>query len=177
MKIRNGFISNSSSTSFVICFKGDETALHTLLKKYAVYFDLIFPYSEDMEADWKINVEDITTSIRECVQNYSEDDIYAVKIESVDDAIALQVKYREDTQRRHREDPHIYQLEDVWEEKYKEEKLKSAKKRGLTSTIKISFGDNHGSICGGRIGNTMDFEGRKIDINKEDFIFYPDYIH
>ena len=168
MKIRNGFVSNSSSTSFTMCFKDSEEELYEMLKKYAVYFDLIYPY----EQDWKVNIDDVINSIKECL--VKNDDYEKIEITSVDDAIVKQEECVEQEKEYVKKHPDRYNVENIFEENDKLEKLQTAKKRGLQSVIIIGFGDNSGNVCGGRIGNTMDYEGRHININKEDFIVFTE---
>ena len=180
MKIRNGFISNSSSTSFTMCFKGDESNLYDKLSKYGVYFDLIYPYN-DLEyssghsLNWEVNVEDVIDSIKSVLEkgevNYQDDALCheRVIILDIEDIIK---KQKEDIQEIEKGLDEVYEMSFLIQEQDILDKLETAKKRGLTSGIIIDFGDNHGVICGGRIGNTMDYAGRYTHIDKKDFLVF-----
>jgi hypothetical protein len=48
------------------------------------------------------------------------------------------------------------------------------KKRGFKTVHIIGFGDNHGEICGGIVGNVMDYAGRHIYIDKDGFIVFTE---
>ena len=47
-----------------------------------------------------------------------------------------------------------------------------AQKQKLNKTLLIGFGDNHGEIRGGDIGYTMDYTGRRTNINNNDLIIF-----
>jgi len=54
--------------------------------------------------------------------------------------------------------------------------LNRTKSKGLNSVLQIGFGDNHGDVCGGDVGTVMDYEGRHIRINKDDFVVITEKI-
>ena len=182
MKIRNGFISNSSSTSFTMCFDGDENNLYEMLKKYGVYFELIFPYndlkySSGHNQNWGVDVEDVIKSIKSVLEkgevDYKDDVVFQerVIILDIEDMIKAQKYSIEEIGKQLDE---VYDISLLVQEQDILDKLETAKRRGLTSGIVIDFGDNHGVVCGGRIGNTMDYAGRYTHIDKKDFIVYTE---
>jgi len=64
MKIRNGFVSNSSSSSFIIAFDGDEDKLEKKIKE-------IF----GIKTKYPIKFPDITQTIMDCIgEKYSDID-------------------------------------------------------------------------------------------------------
>jgi hypothetical protein len=151
MKIRWGFVSNSSSTSFTFIYKGNFV---DVLRKYNQYFDL---YYENMH----INVEDVIHSIMSVFPKVNT----SIKclLEDIDHRIGLYKEYSND---------YYFQEEvDLTSKKYKIIKLAS---KGLDKCIKIDFGDNHGEIEGGIIGTVMDYEGRMISINKPDLVVFTE---
>jgi hypothetical protein len=158
MKVRNGFVSNSSSTSFTFCFKTPHVkeALN-ILSKYEDKFDLaadLFGYFV------KIDGNDVIDCIEENVNSlFSIDDLIFEKRENFDafkddyDGIGLQIK---------REISHQIS------------KLENLKEQGFNYFFSINFGDNEGDIAGGDIGNLMDYEGRHIEIHEEDMIMFTE---
>ena len=55
--------------------------------------------------------------------------------------------------------------------------IPQAIKYGLDHYVEVSFGDNDGMICGGRIGCTMDYSGRSINLNQKDFMVMVENQH
>ncbi len=158
MKIRNGFVSNSSSTSFTFVFKTPhiKEALN-ILNKYEDKFDL----ATDLFGDFiKINGHDVVDCIEENVSNLNYiDDLLDEKEEEFDafkddnHGIGAQIKR------------HLSLII---------HNLKNLRESGFYYFFSINFGDNEGDVAGGDIGNTMDYEGRHIEIHEEDMIVFTE---
>ena len=183
MKIRNGFVSNSSSTSFTFVFKGDKIDdLSALIWKYRGHFSLSYDASWNDTNDCveTCNAQDVVEAIEKCAKD-KNDKWNAVKIVSIDDSINQFVdSIKEyDQMIKDKEDKCSMTLRDFYKQ-YKREaeevidKLNMAKKKGLTSVFVIGFGDNHGQISGGGLGTVMDYEGRDIDIDEKDFVVFTE---
>lgn len=182
MKIRSGFVSNSSSTSFTFIFKGNSVEdLCAILPKYASYFDL---RHDDFDDEiHRCNVQDIINALRSVVKDPSqkkEDDwelVFPISIDEKNkDIDASEKRWKEYLAEEMKMSPNnwgdnliLSEMSSIWDER---RTLKKAQKRGLDCVIEIGFGDSHGAISGPGLGSTMDYEGRHIRINKDDLIVY-----
>jgi len=181
MKIRNGFVSNSSSTSFTFCFKGATIdALYDAIHKYSKHFQLSFDagwgYEESIHS---CNAQDVIDAIRGACARHSEYEWENITVVPIEDQIEeLRASISEIRKELKKEDEkpvmrdiyfrHLSDLESHLN------KLKSANKKGLTDVAVIGFGDNHGHISGGDVGYAMDYEGRNISIEKDDFMVFTE---
>ena len=166
MKKRNGFVSNSSSTSFTFIFKGDTVQdLSKTIQKYGKCFDLEYMYWDDN--CYSCNAQDVSEAIEAYIDDPKNmlnrhDKVSVILIDDYIEVIIKEIK--ESTGYRGYVDDLKKQLV----------KIQSAKKKGLTSVLNIEFGDNDGDISGGDLGYCMDYEGRYISIDKKDFIVYTE---
>ena len=176
MKIRNGFVSNSSSTSFTFIFKGSKLDdLYAMISKYGDHFKLSHIGWDDIPDT--CNAESVIRSIRGAARSTSKYDFENISIVSIDKHISelkKQVKVNDEAIEEDEKADKGYSLTDLYsgwnaEINDKIEKLEALKKNGLTSICQVDFGDNHGQISGMGIGTVMDYEGRHININAEDF--------
>jgi hypothetical protein len=173
MKIKQDFVTNSSSTSFIFIFKGDKIDFYKTLINHKKEFNI-------SDSDYsRINVWDIIRSIDSVIISGESDLWIKVPIEDIEEFIK---KYSE----------HLLYLEngiknkgpknqfDQWEiEEMKKiedniELLNKCKNKGLNSVIEIGFGDNDGHIQGGIVGTVMDYEGRNINIESEDLVLFTE---
>ena len=183
MKIRNGFVSNSSSTSFTFIFKGSTVDdLCDVLLKYSTHFDLVFENYDDVEH--VCNVNDVITALKSVVKNASEkteddyDHAFIMSLDEKNDELEKELNsWRERLEESIKEDDnydtswiHNYMME-IYE---KQRSIKQAIKRNLNCVIEVGFGDNHGQIEGTGLGTVMDYEGRYIRINQKNLIVYTD---
>ena len=176
MKIREGFVSNSSSTSFTFCFKGGTLdRLFELMRKYKSHFNLSYHcYGND--EGYNIHVEDVISSIEQLgVTN----GIWGFRIITMVDLLDQQTRHLADCIRYNQEDKD--RNKDIsWRDHYYEEEITKVKiniqetkkliKKSFDTAIIIGFGDNSGDVSGGAVGYTMDYEGRMIRINEPDFV-------
>ena len=173
MKIRNGFVSNSSSTSFTFCFKGKDLKSLTdlLLTKYRNQFKRSFE-------EWHCNVLDVVEAMEGCFESDFHRKISVYPIDNyIREEKAAVDRYTKDI-KEHTGNQQKYLLDIFTREKLRCEnklkRLKTIKKRGLKSVVVIGFGDNHGDIQGGNLGYAMDYDGRYIDINNNDLVVFTE---
>ena len=180
MKIKQDFVTNSSSTGFIFIFKGNQrTDLFRQMVKYEDKFKLFNEYGP---GEGYINVWDIIKELDPLLSSTKEDPWYLpgpLKLNDLLERVEEELKINKETLKEEleRESKVVggwkssgYTIQYIEEVKTKLDKIKEAIKYGLDHYIEISFGDNDGIIEGGKIGYTMDYEGRHIDINEDDFV-------
>jgi hypothetical protein len=89
-------------------------------------------------------------------------------VKEIDDSIKSWKNVIKDQEKRGINDD--WYMQDLLDEASRKSDTEDAIKAGFTKALIINFGDNHGDVCGGDVGNTMDYEGRNIHINKPDLI-------
>ena len=134
--------------------------LFEMMRKYGEYFNL---YSEDFD---NCDVEEVIEAIKEAG---------GIKVRSIEEVWEDLNERKLSWQRMSPENE-----DDKWREELYQDVInhildtqfiiEDAQRRGLKGVVEIEFGDNHGNIEGGKIGNLMDYEGRNIHIGKSDFI-------
>ena len=164
MKIRNGFITNSSSTNFIFIFEGSKKEnLFNLIRKHNKKFNI--NWNEYKDGSYKCNAEDIINCIGECLDTKAEYDqvkIYDIKefIKEINDRVNY---WREEYRDMYRENApeDLLKIKKVTDSKILDK---------MDSVLEIQFGDNHGNISGNRIAIAMDYEGREIHLIDSDLI-------
>lgn len=155
MKIRNGFVSNSSSTSFVFVFKDGE--LPDAMKKHESYFNLSHEgYNDEM---YFCNHEEVLKCLEE---------IPAVDAGEYCNKLIEEIEERKKDYKIYMSEfPSLvnYVKEDIDKMNLRLKKIKSKMKKGFNKVITVGFGDNHGDFSGDGIGCVMDYEGRYISID------------
>lgn len=173
MKAKADFVTNSSSTSFTFIFKGNHIDLFKGIINRAELFNL------NMSAynmDHSIDVWDVIRAIDSVIRTSGEDLWIKPGIGTIDEKIREYINEIDDI-----EGARLQGFgNDEWRKKWDDERLeqlradiktlKAAKAKGLTSMFIVGFGDNDGEISGGSVGTTMDYEGRHIKVNDDDFI-------
>jgi len=174
MKTRNGFVSNSSSTSFTFCFKGKgiKPLTDMILTKYRNQFKRSYD-------EWHCNAMDVVEAIEHCFEHGGEwHKVEPVHINKVieQEKFSLGQILEEIKRDEEKKDDYWKQhnLEHKQELEAKIRKLENIKKKGLTTVLIIGFGDNHGEVQGGDLGRAMDYDGRYIDINGADLVVFTE---
>jgi hypothetical protein len=177
MKTRHGFVSNSSSTSFTFCYKGEgiKPLTDLILTKYREQFNRSYD-------EWSCRAQDVVEAIENCFR--SDHDWHKVSPVSIDNIlenynaglkeIMTYVEEAKDKPSSIWPGQGNYFLEKKQETEDKIKKMKAVKKRGLTTVLVIGFGDNHGEVSGGNLGHAMDYDGRNIDINAKDLVVFTE---
>jgi len=180
MKRKLDFVTNSSSTGFIFIFKGNQRT--NLFEKMVKYEDEFKLYNEYGSGKPYINAWEIIKTLDPILSSNKEDPYYlpgpiqlSNLIKNVDEELEVYKKTLIDELKKEKEEAKswkssVYTKEYITELTEKVSKLKKAIDNGLDHYVEISFGDNDGLISGGRIGYTMDYEGRHIDINEDDFV-------
>ena len=147
MKIRQGFISNSSSTSFMFIFKGEtKEDLYDAIWKNRKDFHLVTDDNYSCCAEFLVDAIESNLTIVELGNRVNSIDSI---IKDLNKSIADISGYKLDKR-----------TEKVCIDEYNGYigKLIHLKDKGFKTILQISFGDNHGDISGGNVGTTMDYE-------------------
>jgi len=177
MKIRKGFVTNSSSTNFIFGFKGDTIDdLVKAIQNHPDAFDLIYEGGWKEPIYYKCNADDVTKAIVKVFSKEPEKyDFMKLQIRDPSEVIKEEEKSFADNkewEKEYEKDNPSYHFNDDYIEKMYNKKilyLKEIAERGM-SVLEIEFGDNHGHIEGGDLGMAMDYEGRYIEIFSDDLI-------
>jgi hypothetical protein len=175
MKIRTGFVSNSSSTSFFFYTKtNNPQELFDLITKYHQYFDLQYNENygdKDDKPIQTITYKDVINSIKSipklksnCCMSFND---YVKELTQQNEILIKDLKTMPDNDfsKKYYIEEYQYNMENL-------DRIKKAKLNQLNNIWTIGFGDNHGDVCGYGVGVIMDYEGRNIYINKNDFVVY-----
>jgi len=189
MKLRHGFVSNSSSTSFTFIFKGKSVEdLCAILPNYESHFRLRYEMwsflDNDVREVHRCDVNDIIESLKSVVKERPDkDDYYTVYARHINEVIRdleeevenarerLSEQYAKEDRGKYIIDHYRSYLDGLIRQKMD---IEEASDRGLDCIIEIGFGDNDGQIQGGRIGYAMDYEGRYIRINQDDLMVFTE---
>ncbi len=169
-----GFVTNSSSTNFIIMFDGEtKEDLYKILEKYPRFFDLEYdPF--DGGTLFKVDVNQVIEAIESVVdKNISYPGPVIVQnidqiIKDREGRIEHQKEYYEESVAKDPKKSITFMLDWMTANEELLDMIKSAKRRGMKSVLEIQFGDNDGHISGGVIGTTMDYQGRYINLSSLD---------
>ena len=170
MKIRKGFVTNSSSTNFIFGFKGDTVDdLVKAIQNHPDAFRLCYVGGWKEPIYYKCNADDVTKAIVEVFNRETKYDFERIEIKDPLKLIEeIENRWKEE---KEYEDEVGVSISDYIEKMYNKKilYLKEIAERGM-SVLEIEFGDNHGHIEGGDLGMAMDYEGRYIEIFSDDLI-------
>ena len=175
MKIRKGFVSNSSSSSFVLTFCGDsEEDCFKAMKKYGGLFNL-------NEYDNICNVDDVIDMIKRCIKNPDMDKIrknpytwdencYMFDLSFIVEKTEEELNEAKKTYEEEKDDKFVaeYYPETIKILEKDLEVYKSAKENGHNKAICFECGDNHGHISGTSASIAMDYGLGEEKIIKDD---------
>ena len=180
MKIKQDFVTNSSSTGFIFMFKGNQRT--DLFKQMVKYEDKFKLYNEYGGGEDYIDVWDIIRELDPILSSSREDPWYLPGPLKLTDLLErheselreYEKTLKEELKREEEEEIHWksseYTISYIKEVKEKIVKVKKAIHNKLDHYVEVSFGDNDGMISGGRIGTTMDCSGKNIKLNQRDFM-------
>ena len=181
MKVRTGFVSNSSSTAFMFVYKNESIEeLCQLIEKYDQYFNL---YSELEENEsYKCTARQVASAIEEELSDNNEDIFCKTKkmsldkyIKDIQDMLDKNVEQIKEYQKEGKQYKDYNWLTDyIYQNSQDLYKLQNLKKQGFTQIVIANFGDNDGPWRGTDLGRIMDYEGRYIYINKPDFVVWTE---
>jgi hypothetical protein len=181
MKIKQDFVTNSSSTGFIFLFKGNQrTDLFEKMVKYGDKFKLYNEY-HGSGGDY-IDVWDLIKELDPILSSTKEDPWYlpgptetSKLLEKLEDELKHTKETLKEELKNEKENPDKGWKSSNWTKdslvdiEARLKKVKAAVECGLDHYVEVSFGDNDGMICGGKLGVTMDYSGRDIDLNQRDF--------
>jgi hypothetical protein len=165
MKIKNDFVTNSSSTCFLFAFKGKTRKdLYKKILDHEMTFFLTMDYDGfcsgvDEEEDNGISckADDVIDALKSKRKQFKVVTIDE-KIKEIKKSCITWTKYG----------PRYSCF--VYECKSKLAILNHAKKLGINNVMEVCFGDNDGPFSGTKVGLIMDYEGRYISIYDDDFV-------
>lgn len=184
MKIRPGFVSNSSSSSFIVCFQGKtKEDAFSAMKKHPRVFDFSGPYSSDDSVDCvSCNLDDIIDIIGYRIKVIDritkKDSLWEM---SLDNPVIIPLlfvftdfKQQYDETFNTEFDFVIDMRDDI---KVRLKALSEAIDNGLNRALVIEAGDNHGHIMGNDVAILLDYEGRDTIFVSEDLVVIGDCHH
>jgi len=162
--VRLGFVTNSSSTTHIMMWKGDKEALRELLEAHAKHFDLHYTGWGDEDGQLSVTADEVTTAILSCLES---------KVQSASE-FAADCREQAERNREYVENENKERAgSGKWMEPYvKKDEDMARRADEYDHVLKVDFGDNHGDFQGGALGMTMDYEGRSIRIVDAERGFY-----
>lgn len=157
MKIRLGFVTNSSSTTHIMMWKGDKDKLRDLLEAHRKRFDL--SYVDCMDEKRQVTSDQVAEAILSKLDT----------TETAKDYAAGKRAQAERNQEYIQEDPEHNQ----WLQGYSKGFEDLARRADMFDwVLQVGFGDNDGDFEGTDLGYVMDYEGRRIRIVDAERGFY-----
>lgn len=156
MKLRLGFVTNSSSTTHIMMWKGDKGRLKELLDAHQRHFDLRYVDWEDQSHS--VTPDEVAGAILSMMEKAQKASAYVR---------AKRQKSRMFRKMMEKSGGNKFLDEDI---RKTDDKARRAKE--FDWVLEVGFGDNHGDFSGKDLGVVMDYEGRRIHIVDADRGFY-----
>ena len=172
MKIKQDFVTNSSSTSFIFIFKGDKIDLYRALINHSDLFQItesIYDYDEI----GSINVWDVIRSIDGVILSNNNDLWIKPPLYNIEKYISGVQEYF-DTLKSRDEDEWIIKFKNTLKDKIK--LLEEYNKTKFNKVFEIEFGDNDGHIQG-VVGTILDYNHKDVKIESNDLVIITESKH
>ena len=173
MKLKLSFVTNSSSSSFIFIFNGNEReTLFDLIRKYKEKFNLTedFGYKEHHDIR-SVNYHFVIDSLDEIFDKGAKIQSIDSLIEEYESNLDYWNKEIKKDKKELEKNPNKYNFLE-YSERYKKEaegkikQLQRVKNKGLQNFVKIEFGDSHGDFIG-ETPSVLDYNARDIQMEKE----------
>lgn len=173
MKTRNGFVSNSSSTSFTFIHKGEDlTDLCVLIMRWHQYFDLTYPFDfGDENRPMHITAFDVMEAIQTLSLEARSIDAHIEECTGRAERCLEWATQERDVRQHSMASEYMNSYHEAMQVVIELERLKQ---QGFTTVHVIDFGDNHGDIMGVGVGDIMDYAGRDINMRKDDLVIWTE---
>jgi hypothetical protein len=156
MKVRLGFVTNSSSTNHIMMWSGDKYDL----KKILIEKINIFPKTY---SNYSVDKSEILDAILSMIQSSTDQEAMRKELQE-------QLEWAKNWYDEAKQDGRKWSMEFAADEmEFIKELIELSKNKDWM--LKISFGDNEGNFSGGNLGYVMDYEGRKIDVEEKNFVY------
>lgn len=159
MKIRTGFVSNSSSTSFTFFTK--KPGLKYLLLQIQKHKDKFDLASEDVG---RITASDVCEALAELKK---QPKIIGKLIKNIEASIQYDQRWLERAKANPAEFVISHIADSISETKKELALVEQIQGQGFEYFLEVQFGDNHGDIQGDKVGTVMDYEGQGVSIDDE----------
>lgn len=160
MLFRLGHVTNSSSTTHILMWKGDLDNLRELLEAHIECFRLTHEIGWDETArEVTLDPEEVINAIIRVIRD--EHRVTPVK------TWVAQVEHELRRLERDQEaDQNSVHWRDYWAQRTQvlQRRIALVNAKGYTAMAAVDFGDNHGDVRGCDMGIVMDYAGRNIHI-------------
>ena len=174
MKIRDGFVSNSSSSSFIFLMLSDnKNDLTVKCDKYKDHFTLydIYNYNEDGEMEFLNDNVDVNT-FKAMIMNSK---IQVKSIQELLDLYHARIKGYQTYIDKSKVEDWIY--DGLFELNSNVAYIEDCINKGFKYFIEIGIGDNHGDFCSHPKYSAIDQRREKFNLNCPDLVIMTECCH